>query len=367
VQKKTIKQEVIFLLEEFNASGGLKIITSIANTLAESGMIVSFMIPKYSKEPFYPLDKSINLISVGLKLFGGKIAYFLLLYFRVRRSHCVLVTPNYRIAAICNYGFKPNPGHLIFIIQGEDAVSLIQHSSSNRLVKWMNGKMLLLSQKVIADRVYVSDFLLKKSNNKGVHIPNYVSDLYLNSPKRKLLEDKYITIGTVSTSSPNKSFTTFLSCIKKLMSYEKNQGKSFRFLCATQDAVLRDSHQNEGIEFFSPKSEKEMSKFYQSCDFLLSCSISEGFNLPVLEAMATGCIVVCTNDGGVTDFIDNKINGFILETRDPMNIADFLIELILEKEILKEMQGLAIQKAKQFNRTVFNEAYLNYFSHHFIN
>ena len=54
-----------------------------------------------------------------------------------------------------------------------------------------------------------------------------------------------------------------------------------------------------------------MLSFMQASDVLLFPTIGEGFGLPVLEAMACGCVPVVTNFSSVTDFCNGN-NSFLL-------------------------------------------------------
>lgn len=356
-----IARKLYFLIEEFNSSGGLKIVSAIANTLTDAGIKVGFIVPKYSKPPFYTLNKDIELVYLGSRYFGGKILYFLHLFFRIKHMSCALVTANYRIAAITKLAIHDKKNPFVFLIQGDDSVSLIKYSSSNKFVKIINQKISEFSKTIDAERVFVSNYLMGNSQKKGQLIPNYISGNFINSQKRSLFKDKYITIGTVTTSAPNKGFELYLRCLDEIVGTSKERNTKFRFLCATQDPLVINSKINNKIDFVSPKNENEMSNFYQNCDFYFSCSISEGFNLPVLEAMASGCIVIATNDGGVTDFIENGKNGYLVEIRDPKYISDMLKHLILNKESLFGIQGMAILKARQYSREKFDNAYLQFF------
>lgn len=49
----------------------------------------------------------------------------------------------------------------------------------------------------------------------------------------------------------------------------------------------------------------EMAKLYQSADAYVSPYLAEGFNLPVLEAMACGLPVICTEGGSTDDFVSD--------------------------------------------------------------
>ena len=354
-------KKLFFILEEFNPSGGLKIVTAIANTLAEAEYQITILVPKYTKASFYELNDTIHVMPLGKSSFGGKIFYFMRLFVFVRKLDAIVVTPNYRIAALCGSNSKIKSDPLVFLIQGDDEISLIMNSPSNKLVKWGNHILFKKSQTIFAKRIFVSSFLQNRSTKKGQLIPNFISDFFINSPKRDLFKETEITIGTVSTSSPNKGFDLFLLIIDELLAKDRLGNKKFKFICATQDQALIHSNYRHQIDFVSPKNEQEMSAFYQCCDIYLSCSKSEGFNLPVLESMATGCIVFTTNDGGVADLIEDGKDGFLIDTRDEKVISNKISQQLSTLDQLQKVQENCLLKSKQYTRAKFNAAYLQFF------
>lgn len=53
-------------------------------------------------------------------------------------------------------------------------------------------------------------------------------------------------------------------------------------------------------------SEDGMQRLWDECDCLVSLHRSEGFGLPVAEALARGIPVVATRQGGILDFVDDR-------------------------------------------------------------
>lgn len=355
-----MKSEIFFIIEEFNASGGIKILTSIANNLAESGKDITIFIPSYSGKPYYSILEGVKIKQIGKRNSKSKFLYFLKLFFTINKLEGIIVTPNYRVAAIVG-SIKYHKNSLVLLIQGDDLNSLIRNTNSPRFVKLINEIMFKISRKVDAERIYVSNYIMSKYNLIGSLIPNYIDDIFFERNIRELFSNEKVTIGTVSTSSINKGFEFFLDCIDLMEKTFSFKSQKLCFVCATQDKALINNYKRKNLEYVSPASEKEMSDFYYNCDIVLSCSYSEGFNLPVLEAMAMGCIVLATKDGGVNDFIENGKNGFLLEDRDANVVIDLIGKIInLDRQII-EIQKMAIEKASYYSKEKFDNAYLNFF------
>lgn len=71
-------------------------------------------------------------------------------------------------------------------------------------------------------------------------------------------------------------------------------------------------------------------------------SFSEGFPVPVLEAMACGCAVVATDCGGPRDIIVDGENGFLVEVGNVKQIVDRVKQLLDDAELRKKF----VQKSK---------------------
>lgn len=75
-------------------------------------------------------------------------------------------------------------------------------------------------------------------------------------------------------------------------------------------------------------AQDSIRNLYAACDVWLSASQSEGFGLPLLEAMACRCPVVSTDSGGPADFIQSGCNGYIVPVGDAKALADRLVDVL---------------------------------------
>ncbi|TLM75621.1 glycosyltransferase family 4 protein [Microbulbifer harenosus] len=87
----------------------------------------------------------------------------------------------------------------------------------------------------------------------------------------------------------------------------------------------------EGVEFVLAPSRAKLRQIYASSRAYVFSSRSEGFGLPILEALACGCPVVATDAGCAPEYIRNGVNGYINEVDDVDGQANS-IESILRLE-----------------------------------
>lgn len=72
----------------------------------------------------------------------------------------------------------------------------------------------------------------------------------------------------------------------------------------------------DGAEFIHSPDKNALRKLYSSSRAYIFSSRSEGFGLPILEALACGCPVVATKSGCAPEYVLDGINGFVNDIDD---------------------------------------------------
>lgn len=111
----------------------------------------------------------------------------------------------------------------------------------------------------------------------------------------------------------------------------KNDGYNFRFRCfgagALQDSFTTEMSQMLGDDFYYGGVISGAEKWRQLAEsdvFLLPSRYGEGLPIAMLEAMATGCVVIAADVASVRAVIKDGANGFLVE---PYNVAQIVEKL----------------------------------------
>jgi glycosyltransferase involved in cell wall biosynthesis len=96
-------------------------------------------------------------------------------------------------------------------------------------------------------------------------------------------------------------------------------------------------------------SVQQARDIYSRSQVWIMASRSEGFSMPVLEAMACGCCVVATDCGGTRDLITDGENGFLVPVEDPRTIVQKVDLLLRSPELRARFQRRGLQTAERFN------------------
>lgn len=86
----------------------------------------------------------------------------------------------------------------------------------------------------------------------------------------------------------------------------------------------------------------DLVEAYHSGNIVALTSISEGFPYTVIEAMACGRTMVCTNVGGVSEAVGDA--GFVVPPRDVDAIADACVTLLRDPELRHRLAAEARQR-----------------------
>jgi glycosyltransferase involved in cell wall biosynthesis len=112
-------------------------------------------------------------------------------------------------------------------------------------------------------------------------------------------------------------------------------------------AAARKSSVAERIHFTGFVSDEELLRLYGACDLFAYPSFYEGFGLPILEAMACGRAVVCSNTSAMPEVADSAALLFDPRSEEQLMLA--MRDLLLNPELRTRMERLGTQRAATFS------------------
>ena len=109
------------------------------------------------------------------------------------------------------------------------------------------------------------------------------------------------------------------------------------------------------LHILGRRNHKELLKSYSQYGLLLSTSRSETFGISVAEAILNGLPVVCTDNGGCHEFV-NDSNGIIAGIREPQQIYEAILQVI-ENIKAGKYDSVAISKKirEKYGRKAYRE------------
>jgi UDP-glucose:(heptosyl)LPS alpha-1,3-glucosyltransferase len=124
----------------------------------------------------------------------------------------------------------------------------------------------------------------------------------------------------------------------------KYLGKDFHLVIVGRDSWVPEG---DNISVESDINSTDIHLYYKAADCFVFPSLYEAFPLVVLESLSTGVPVVAANVNGVTDCIDDGVNGHIIE-RKGIDIAFGIKKIFRDKNILKKYKENSRATAMEF-------------------
>jgi glycosyltransferase involved in cell wall biosynthesis len=104
------------------------------------------------------------------------------------------------------------------------------------------------------------------------------------------------------------------------------------------------------IQFTGWIENKDLDAYYQKASIVVMPSIwVEAFGGVILEAMSVGRPVIGTKVGGIPEVIDDGVNGYLVEPGNADQIAEKVIKLFSDENLLKDFGRNAREHAENFS------------------
>jgi glycosyltransferase involved in cell wall biosynthesis len=175
--------------------------------------------------------------------------------------------------------------------------------------------------------------ILPKKLIENIHLlPNAINyKKFQNNNVKKSIKLRLINVGSFA---PKKNQTFLVDILLEL----KNRGIQCELFLLGEGEELQKVKEkafinglNNEIHFLGNVNDVE-EQLWKSHLYIHS-AYYEPFGLVLLEAMAAGLPIVSLDGKGNRDFIENGMNGYILENEDPKLFSDIIINLIQNKEL----------------------------------
>ncbi|MBN2042147.1 MAG: glycosyltransferase family 4 protein [Spirochaetes bacterium] len=102
-------------------------------------------------------------------------------------------------------------------------------------------------------------------------------------------------------------------------------------------------------------------KYYNTADIFALTSLHEGFGIVYMEAMFCGLPIVCSNNGGQTDFLKNGKNAVVIDVGDTAACAKGIQELMENKTLYSAMSRNNKKDVENFYAKQVAERYIQIF------
>ncbi len=325
--------KIAFILPGRGSSGGVRCISLIAQRLRDRGHIVRLLCrqtPRTSRD--------------WLRVIQGKLFYRTAPDWIRQFKGPVEVFED-----LSRFHFDPDE-ILVAVGMAECAQLECMNSAPNPKVQYLHGSTPLAPQQVDkalslrCPKIVVASYLKDLVESRG-HGENAVAVIHNGVDPGEYFcstpESQRNGVGTIYASHPVKDPENIRRVLDQLAMLSPE----------TPIRVFSTDRRPKEIpsrSFWRHPTLRLAREIYSKSLIWILASRSEGFSMPVLEAMACGCVVVATDCGGPKDIIEDGVNGFLVPVGDVDGIVRRVQLLLADTALRNRMQQRAKETVKRF-------------------
>jgi len=212
---------------------------------------------------------------------------------------------------------------VIFSVHGEISHSFTHQKLLPKLLKYVD---------LIFSTGYESAKVLKSiTDTKIVIQPSGINNIFFKYCMA-LKKDQSFRVITVANLVSVKNLDLILDISKQLKNIKfKIAGEGQEYI------LLKKRIEDENlvnVSLLGFRDSDEINRLYRDSDCFLLTSLAEGTPTVIMEAMAVGLPIVCSNAGGMEYFLKDYENGFVLKS---FNVQEYIekLELLMREESLR--------------------------------
>lgn len=361
MHKRNDDYRIVIPIWGFSKAGGIRVLSNLANCWAEQGIDVVVLCYYISDGPYFPIetkiqyfddlgnatgridpDNSNNMTKID-KLHGliNESKGMLRVLNRLSdRYNVVIANLFYTAFSVSKCKIK----HKYYYIQAYEA---FEKEGGDSFSRFLLNCAVKKTYSLPLIRIVNADLYknYKEISSSRVVYPGI--DLKLYFSKDTSYFSPIIKIGTIGRTEEWKGTAD----VCRAMEILDSEGVKFEFYLAFND------FETIPHRFVKPDGDDNLSAFYREMDIVVAaCKGQHGaIHYPVIETMAVGSTIVCTDY-----YPSNITNAYKVNESSPEQIAEAIKHIINHKSEAIEKRNQAIKDVQQFDWPVLAKKFLGY-------
>ena len=352
------KISILFILPDLETGGAERIVTTIANHLPRSTFEPKILLLRKEGGYLEILKEDVEIIDIKTP--------------RIRHSlKPILKEIRNRKPDIVFSGFGEVNAYLALFIKFFPKIKFIaretnvvsKHVTRREIrffYKFYNNYDRIICQSDDMQNDLIENFKIKKE--KSIKINNPVDFEFINeklaiSEKPESFKNDFKNVVAIGNLSSRKGFDNLL----KVFTHLKNEKILLHILGDGRDKELLHQMKNDlGLEnVIFHGQQKNPYQFLKFADLFVLSSRYEGFPNVLLEAGACGTYSLANNcPGGITEIIQEKINGEISDIENHEDFAEKLKSILMENH---EKEQIINSIKSRFSKEIILKKYMEVF------
>jgi len=211
---------------------------------------------------------------------------------------------------------------------------------------------LLIADEVVCISNHVRSDLEKISNRRDIKVVyNAIDPIFSRIEKEfDITNPVLLQLGTAW----NKNLPTLIDSLVDINCNLRIVGN------VQHELIQKMLDKNIRFTIVSGLTDMEIVDEYKNCDIVCFCSLFEGFGMPIIEANATGRVVLSSNIEPMKEVSNDA--AFLVDPKDINSINQGLRRIILEKDLRDELIQNGDLNILRFQVNVISKLYLDIYT-----
>ena len=322
--------KITFLLPHIDISGGVKAVINYSNYLTSFGHKVSIVCPyskKYQNESLKKIYVNLFKIKPEWKRINSKIIYVDNFLEKNIPNADIIISTAWQTAKY-SINYKHRKGKKIYFIQHYES---LYHGDMNIVDKTYNYPI-----KKIVISSYLQELLKNKFNADSSLIVTPVdkNEFYPST----ITTERKKRVCMLHHTAEWKGFDIGL----KAVNIAQKKDPSIKLVVF---GAKRKELEFDGEYYFRPK---DINKILNSCPIYICNSEKEGLGMVSMEAMASRCALITTDNGGCRNYAIHNNTAIVVPYGDQKILAEKIIFLLNDKYILEKLSTAGYNYIKKY-------------------
>ena len=249
-----------------------------------------------------------------------------------------------------------NPRHTV--VTCHDLIPLELKSQSSWLGRkrfLYNVRGMLRARNIIAVSESTKQSILKHFRYEGRIwvIPQGINENFkkIKNPKRieevkrdLRMNERYRYLLHVGLSTPTKNVELILRSLANLPQCQLIKVGRFT---PRQIQMIKELNIEERVSVLALVPQEKLTEIYNVVDLLIAPSLFEGFGLPVVEAMACGCPVICSKTSSLPEVAGDA--AVYIDPLSEKSLREAIDKVLMDGSLREKLMEKGLERAKQFS------------------
>lgn len=252
------------------------------------------------------------------------------------------------MAALANLSLKKK---LVITAVGTYAVEPLASFKTGLFLKWAYHR----ADKITAISHYTKEKILEKVGNLDIEVilPGLDYQRFYR-PRLAFTEDYLLSVGALKERKGYHVSLSAFAGIKdkfpQLKYYIVGRQDETEYFNKLKE-IVKENQLETRVRFLTNLTDEELADYYSQAKLFILTSVNqaehfEGYGLVFLEAAASGLPVIGTTNNGISDVVQNGINGFLVPQNNVGATAQALQKILSNPELQNQFSQASFAWAK---------------------